>query len=132
VSEADIEVMKRGFEALADGGIEALIPYVDPEFETTTPPGLAAEPDTYRGHEGIRRYWASFEEVMDDIRFEPQQMTALGDGVLIELILRARGKATGIEVEQHLWQVWTLRDGRAITVDSYATEEEALAAQSGE
>jgi ketosteroid isomerase-like protein len=131
VSEADIEVMRRGFVALSEQGIEGLIPMIDPEWETTTPPGLAAEPDTYRGHEGVRRYWSSFEEVMDDIRFEPQQMTALGDEVLVELIVRARGKTTGIEVEQHLWQVWRLRDGKAIRVDSYATEEEAVAAHGG-
>ena len=37
----------------------------------TTPPGLAAEPDTYRGEEGIRRYWESFYEVMEEIHVEP-------------------------------------------------------------
>ena len=35
----------------------------------TTPANLAAEPDTYRGHEGIRRYFDSFYDVMDEVRF---------------------------------------------------------------
>jgi ketosteroid isomerase-like protein len=123
--------MRRGFEALAEGGIEGLIPFIDRQFETTTPAGLAAEPDTYSGHEGVRRYWRSFEEIMDDVRFEPQRMTTLGDGVLIDLVVRARGKATGIEVEQHLAQVWELRDGKAISAETYASEEDAIAAHGG-
>ena len=28
---------------------------IDPEFEAVTAPELSAEPDVYRGHEGIRR-----------------------------------------------------------------------------
>ena len=120
--------MRAGFEALAQEGIEGLIRFIDPAFETTTPAGLAAEPDTYRGHDGVRRYWASFEEIMDDIRFEPQRMTRLGDGVLVDLVVRARGKATGIEVEQHIVQVWELREGKAVGAETYASEADAIAA----
>jgi ketosteroid isomerase-like protein len=131
VSDADVEVMKQGFEALSKDGIEGLIPFIDPEFETTTPAGLAAEPDTYRGHNGVRRYWRSFEEIMDDVRFEPQRMTPLGDAVLVDLVVRARGKATGIEVEQHIAQIWKLRDGKAVSAETYASESEAVAAHGG-
>src|SRR3954451_8755516 len=116
VSEANIAVMRRGFEALSTEGIEGLIRFVDPDFETTTPPGLAAEPDTYRGHDGVRRYWSSFEEVMEDIRFEPRRMSSLGDRVLVDLVIKARGRATGIEVEQNVAQVWVFKDGKAIGV----------------
>src|SRR4029079_7945252 len=62
MSEADVELVRRGFEALEVGDAEALIPLVHPEFEMTTPAGLAAEPDTYRGQEGVRRYFDSFYE----------------------------------------------------------------------
>jgi ketosteroid isomerase-like protein len=131
VSEADVEVMKRGFQALSEEGIEGLIPFIDPEFETTTPAGLAAEPDTYRGHEGVRRYWRSFEEIMDDVRFEPRRLSTLGDAVLVDLVVRARGKATGIEVEQHIAQIWNLRDGKAVSAETYPSESEAVAAHGG-
>src|SRR3954453_5046938 len=120
VSEADIEAIGAGFEALAEEGIGGLTPFIDPEFETTTPAGLAAEPDTYRGHAGVRRYWESFEQVMDDVRFEPPGMQPPPDGVLIDLVVGAKGKATGIEVEQHLAQVWNRHDGKAIRVETYA------------
>ena len=43
---------------------------IHPEFEVTTPQSLASEPDTYRGHEGIRRYFDSFYEAMENVYFE--------------------------------------------------------------
>jgi len=55
VAESDVELVKQAFEALAQGGYETLLPLIDPDFEMITPPGLAAEPDTYRGPDGVRR-----------------------------------------------------------------------------
>ena len=60
--------------------MEALLPFIHPDFEVTTPAGLAAEPDTYRGPEGIRRYFESFYEAMDEVGFEPEEFTASASG----------------------------------------------------
>ena len=52
MSSRNVEIIRGGFEALSEGGVEALVPLIHPEFEMTTPANLAAEPDTYRGPEG--------------------------------------------------------------------------------
>ncbi len=65
------EIVERGIRAYSEDGVEALIEFVHPEFEMTTPPGIAAEPDTYRGRDGVRRYFESFLEIMDEVRIEP-------------------------------------------------------------
>jgi ketosteroid isomerase-like protein len=126
VSERNVDLVRRGFEALGTGGVEALVPFIHPEFEVTTPPGLAAEPDTYRGPEGVRRYFESFYEAMDRVDFDPERFIAVGELVVVPMTLRARGRTTGIETEQEIVQVWELEDGRAIRVSVYATIEEAL------
>jgi ketosteroid isomerase-like protein len=129
MSEQDVEVVKQGFEALAEGGAEALIRLINPEFEFTTPPGLAAEPDTYRGADGLRRYFASFYEAMDEIRFEPGLIEDLGGGkVLAESTLKARGRTTGIETEQRVVLVWEVRDGKASHLWVFGSADEARAA----
>jgi hypothetical protein len=46
--------------------------------------------------------------------------------VVVEMTLKARGKATGIEVGQPLCQVWEIRDGLAARLENYATLNEAL------
>jgi ketosteroid isomerase-like protein len=127
MASENIEVVKAGFDALSEGGVEAMLPFIHEDFEVTTTPDLAAEPDTYRGHDGIRRYFDSFYEVMDEIRFEPHEYHEVGDRVLVEVTLRARGKATGLEVEQHLFQVWSLKDEKGIKIEVFPTMEEAMA-----
>jgi ketosteroid isomerase-like protein len=124
----NIDVVRGAFEALRDGSVEALIELVDPEFELTTPPSLASEPDTYHGPDGIRRYFDSFYEAMDEITFDAHSFEAVDDRVVTEFTLSARGRTTGLEFSQHAYQVWTLRDGKAVRVEVYAERDEALAA----
>jgi ketosteroid isomerase-like protein len=128
MSRENIDAVKAGFEALDQGGVEALLGFIDPEFETTTPPELSVEPGTYRGHDGLRRYFESFYEVMEEIRFEPDDFIDAGDRVVVPVRLIARGRDTGIEAEQALAFVWTLRDRKAIRLESYPTRAEALEA----
>jgi uncharacterized protein len=128
VASGNIEIVRAGFEALVTNGVEGLLAFIHPEFEVTTPPGLAVEPDTYRGHDGIRRYFDSFYEVMDEVRFIPDEFIAVGERVVVPIRLVARGKETGIEAEQRVFQVWSLRDEKAIRVEVFAAREEALEA----
>jgi len=131
VASGNVEIVKGAFAEFNSGGVEAVLPRFDPEFETTTPPELASEPDTYRGHEGVRRWFDSFAEVMDEIRWDPKSFAEAGDRVIVEFTLRARGKTTGLDFGQDAVMVWTLRDGRAISLELYPTLEEAQAAADG-
>jgi ketosteroid isomerase-like protein len=128
VSDENAELVRQGFEALRDGDVEALIPLIHAEFELTTPPALAAEPDTYRGPDGLRRYFESFYEAMDRVIFEPEDFIPVGERVVVPSVLRTRGRTTGIETGQRIVQVWDVKDGKALRVEVYATLEEAMAA----
>ena len=128
MSKENLEIVQRGFEAFNAQGVEGVIPFIDPDFEATTPPDLASEPDTYRGPDGIRRWFDSFFEVMDEIRWDAREFHEAGDRVVVEFTLRARGKTTGLSFGQEAVMVWTLRDGKAVRVDLYPTLDEALAA----
>jgi ketosteroid isomerase-like protein len=129
MSAADVEMVRAGFETLAREGVEGLLRLVHPEFEMTTPPGLAAEPDTYRGRDGMRRYWDSFGDGMEGVEFAARGFEDLGGGNVLNMsVLRGRGRSTGIEVSQDVVLVWEVRDAMAYRVNVFATEEEARAA----
>jgi ketosteroid isomerase-like protein len=129
VASENLEIIRQGFEAFNAEGVEGILPYIHPEFEATTPPNLASEPDTYRGHEGVRRWFDSFYEVMEDIRWDAHGLEEqVGEKVVIQFTLRARGKTTGLDFGQEAVMVWTLRDGKAIRVELFETVEEAMAA----
>jgi ketosteroid isomerase-like protein len=128
VPSRNLEIVQRGFEAFNREGIEGIIPLIHPEFEATTPPDLASEPDTYRGPDGVRRWFQSFDEVMDQIRWDARGFRQVGDRVVVEFTLRARGKTTGLDFGQDAVMVWELRDGKAIRLVLYPTLDQALAA----
>ncbi|HYQ13488.1 MAG TPA: nuclear transport factor 2 family protein [Solirubrobacterales bacterium] len=133
MNETNADLVRERFAPMREGDVEALLTLIHPDFEVTTPPGLAAEPDTYRGPEGIRRYFDSFYEIMDRVSFEPHDFIGVGERVVVPVTLRARGRTTGIETTQKLVQVWELRDEKAYRIEVYATLEEAMeAARSAE
>ena len=130
VYERDAETLQDAFEALVESGVEAMLAYVADDFEMITPAGLAAEPDTYRGHEGVRRWWSSFEEIMDGVRVELTDVEPTGtDGVLLtSLRLSARGRATGIELTQEATARCAIADSRVVSLSFFASRDEARAA----
>jgi ketosteroid isomerase-like protein len=106
-----------------------LFSMIDPEFELTTPADLAMEPDTYRGEVGLRRYFESFEDAMEDIQIVPEgEFLGAGEKVFVPFRLSARGRETGIEATQHAFQVWTMRAGKGLRVEIFASRERALEA----
>ena len=124
--QRNVEILRAVFQAFNDGDIERILQFMHPEFEAVVPPELSAEPDVYRGHDGVRRYFATFAEAMDDVRFEPERFWDAGDAVVVAMRMTAKGRQTSIPVEQRSGQIWTLRDGRAKSARTYASLPVAL------
>jgi ketosteroid isomerase-like protein len=129
VSRQDLELVRSMLETLNESGVEAALDQIHPDFEGVTPPELSPEPDTYRGHEGIRRYFAGFEGVMDEVRWEADELTeAPDDRVVAGIRLLTRSVATGLELELPVWQLCTVRDGKVLRIEGFAKREDALRA----
>jgi ketosteroid isomerase-like protein len=128
MSQENVDTVREGLEAFNSGDIERVISIAHTDFEAIVPPELSAEPDTYRGHDGLRRYFESFQDAMEEIRFEPEQLIDGGDQVVTVVRLTARGRHTAIPVEQRIAQIWTMRAGKAVGVRTFATLERALEA----
>jgi ketosteroid isomerase-like protein len=122
-----MEIVRRVFEAVNSEDIEATLALTHPDFEVSVPPELSAEPDVYRGVEGMRRYWQTFAEAMDEIRFTPERMWDAGDAVVVALAVTAKGRQTSITVEQRPATVWTTSDGKVLHVAVYVSLAECLA-----
>jgi ketosteroid isomerase-like protein len=130
MSQENVEIIRRHYALLAEQGVEATLGIIHPDFEATTPASLASEPDTYRGPEGILRWFAAFGGAMEGVHLEGVEFTAIGDKVLVETKLHARGRATGIETAQRAFLVWTLADGKVTKLETFAEREPAVEAAS--
>jgi ketosteroid isomerase-like protein len=131
VSSDNVEIVQQAVEGFNERGVDGILPLIHEEFEATTPPNLASEPDTYRGHDGVRRWFDSFYEVMDEIRWDAHEYRPVGDRVVVGFTLRARGKTTGLDFGQNAVMVWSFRDGKGSRIELFETMEEALAAAEG-
>jgi ketosteroid isomerase-like protein len=96
------------------------------EFHSTF---AASEGRAFRGPQGIRDYFDTLGDVFDDMRIEIEEITDVGeDRLVVELRVSARGKGSGVNVEQRNGQVWTIVDGKVARIDSYMNANDAFEA----
>jgi ketosteroid isomerase-like protein len=95
------------------------------------PPELSGEPDEYHGHDGVRRYFDLFMEVVDDLRFDIEKAVAISDdGVAAVACVTGRGHGSGLPMEMHVPLAVHVRDGRIARMAGYPSWDEAVAAAS--
>ena len=117
------------FDALNGEGVEAALAFVGEDFHGVVPPEFSAEPDEYNGHDGLRHYFASFREVVDDLRFEAEGLVEVGpDTVAAQGLITGRGRESGIPVEMRVPMLVRVRDGKVVELSAYPDWEAAVAA----
>jgi ketosteroid isomerase-like protein len=130
VSQENVEVARRSFEAFARGDFETAFEAHAADTEWQTAPD---EPDsqTYRGIEGMHTLVAALGELWID-RFDGQQqfeeLIDLGDWVVAPWTARLRGRTSGAEVLANETYAALLRGGKIVRVEEHRTKEEALEA----
>jgi ketosteroid isomerase-like protein len=129
MSATDAGLVRNTFASLPEDGYESLIDMVHPDFTMETLPGMAAEPQVYEGPEGMRVWWESFYEVMDEARIEPDEIRNAGDGkVVVAFTMKARGQSSGLEATQTAFMLIQLEDELIRRVDLFFSLDDALAA----
>jgi ketosteroid isomerase-like protein len=130
MSQENIEIVRRGFEAGNRRDVEALIEVLDPEVEwhSALLKALEGKAAMYRGHEGIREFFRDLDELFDMLHAEYPEIRDLGDRVVGIGRIRMRGKGSGAETESPICSVVDFKNGKAIRVRTYLDPKEALEA----
>jgi ketosteroid isomerase-like protein len=119
MSESRVETVRLLFERFDSTGLERALELISEDFVAEVPGSMSAEPDVYEGHDGARRYFAGFDGLMENVRFEPIDVFEEGDAVIVWLRLSGRGAASGIEVEQHAAVATWVRDGKVTRMQPF-------------
>jgi ketosteroid isomerase-like protein len=82
--------------------------------------------ESYRGPEALIEWMDEGDDAFDDFAVDLLEVEELAGHVVVSMRQRGRGKASGAEVDNRLTHVWTLRDGRGISVQSFAQHEDAV------
>jgi ketosteroid isomerase-like protein len=87
---------------------------------------VATTVEAYRGPEALLEWMDEGDDAFDDFTVDLLQVEELAGRVVASMRQRGRGKASGAEVEHRFTHVWTLRDGRAVRLQSFADREDAV------
>ena len=125
MSRENVELARRGIEALNRRDFEAIAEGMDPLIEWNDQrelPGAAS-------HHGVEAVLGRLRAVLEewaDFRVEAQQFVEAGDYVVISIRVSAKGLVSGAPVERVTFAVNEYRAGRLVRGSIYGTKAEAL------
>ena len=118
-SQENVEIVRR----FVVGDLEDALVYADPDIVWNP-----IEEEASQGPDAVRASMARWMGEWDEYEQVVEELIDLGDRVFGTFSLRGRGRGSGIEIDQRLYSVYTLRDGKVARMDEYATRAEALEA----
>lgn len=123
-----------GMEAYSRGDYEAALAGFHPEIEWSSETDLVPDAQSYHGHEGVRRFWAEWAEVIEGMAIEVEECRAL-DGSWVLAVTRASGTGAGsgaAVASRSFAQLAQFRDGLVVRVRLFGDVNRALAAVGGD
>jgi ketosteroid isomerase-like protein len=119
------ELVRGAYAAFSRGDIDAVLDLLHPDVEWI-PPSDSTEPEPLRGREAVREYLAP--NIFEEQRGEPVEVIEEGNRLLVAARMRARARASGIELDQIVYHVYTIEEGLAVRFSAHIDRNEALAA----
>jgi ketosteroid isomerase-like protein len=128
MSKESVDVVRRGYENFAaTGDFSPELTHPDLVWDLSTFQGWP-ERQTYAGVEGAQAFMADWLEAWDDWELVLEELHDADPKVVAIVRQHGRSKATGVVVDMHFAQVWTVQDGRTVLMQMYASPGEALGA----
>jgi ketosteroid isomerase-like protein len=127
MSRENVEAFKRGLEAYNRGDVEPMVEVSHPEVEWYP---LSAEVEgglSFRGHEGLRQWFANLHATFEEFEARIDEVRDLGDVVLAlgHVHLQFR---TGVILNTEAGYLSRFRDALAVWARMYPSHAEALEA----
>lgn len=123
-----IRIVEQALERFNRADVEGAIELAHPEGVIVSMLNRVgtSPPPPYRGHEGMRQYFADIAAAWHEVRVAPTHFRAAGDAVIAMGRLYAQGPG-GVLDAPVSW-VFKLRDGLIVRGEVFADERAALAA----
>ena len=126
MSEENVEVVRRIYDAFAEGDFARALEEGEPDFEWIPPEQDIQGP--VQGLGNLRRFLEDQNEAFEDFRVEAEELKVRGDQVLAFIRVSGRGRGSGVEFDIRAANLWTFRGGRLIRGQVFPEREKALEA----
>jgi ketosteroid isomerase-like protein len=130
VSKENVEIVRGVYDAWRRGDFEAALEPFHKDIEWIGPLDIsrAGGEGVARGPEGVRRSVGRWLSTWVDYRFELGELLDFGDEVLAGGWQHGRGRASGVEVSEEIFSVWTLQAGKIVRQRMFRDKAQALEA----
>jgi ketosteroid isomerase-like protein len=123
--QARSETVSRLFEGFNRRGVAAVLELCDPDVEWSPALATGEGSATYRGHEGIRRYFADLAATWSAARAVVYELTGHSEKVLAVCGVWAKARRGGNELSEQVAVAFTFRAGRIASARTYTDVAEA-------
>jgi uncharacterized protein len=119
MSEENVEIVRRGFEAFNRGDLDAFLENSTDDIDYRAAEGAPDDHGPIQGKDALRAFMQDWLDTFDDFTAEP---------VIVVVRVSGRAKLSGVETDLTYAELWTLRDGKVAWGRQYWTRDEALEA----
>lgn len=122
------EVVLAAYNSFNQGETEAILDLLHPDIEWVPPP-TSVEPHPLYGRDAVREYLAP--NIFESQTAEPIEIMEHGNRLLVVARVRARGRGSGIEIDQTAYHILTIEGGRAVRFEVHVDRATAVATLRG-
>jgi ketosteroid isomerase-like protein len=123
MSQENVKVVREAWDAYAGGDYDRIAGFHDPHIVVVT-----LEDGAVYGNNAVLANYERWDEAWEGAETTLEEVIGHGDMVFVAARFHGRGRASGVEVETRLYEVYTVRDGKVLRIDEYATRDEAFEA----
>jgi ketosteroid isomerase-like protein len=127
MSQENVEIVRRSFEAFNARAIDELISFSHPDSEWL-PFRAQLEGIVYRGYEGVRQFVRDIDEEWQSYRIDPLEFHDRGDRVAVIGRVGALDRGGHLDIDAVAGFVVELRSGQITRVTSHSDPARALEA----
>jgi ketosteroid isomerase-like protein len=129
MSQENAAVVEATYEGLARGGLDQFLEYWADDLDHRSIKGAPDDRGPIRGKAAMRAYVQDWIDLFDNFEIEPVELIDAGAATVVGVLrFGGRAKLSGVETDQTMAVVFTIRKGKIARGREYATRDEALEA----
>ena len=133
MSQENVEVVRLAYEAFARGGLDRHMEHFSDDLDYRSLGGALDEPGAafgpVRGKDALRALLQDWIHTFDGFGMELLELIDAGGDTVVALErFGGRAKRSGVDTDQVIGDVFTIRDGKIVRVREYPSLEAALEA----
>jgi ketosteroid isomerase-like protein len=127
MSQENVETVRQIYERLNRGDVEGVVELCDADLHMDFSERVF-NPDTYRGHDGIRRFYEGVADAWESYLWNVEETRVAGDSVVAMVHCEGQSREGGPGVDWRVAWLWKFRQGQPVFLRFYRQRADALEA----